>query len=264
MAELKKPIIPPKNPSNLNFSGSKPNLDKPMTNESKLVHKTSVVESKRIPEKTVRGKNKKIIIISLVVILLAILIAVSTTMIVVYPTASRIKDINIDFTATSEFKPVEIESDVSGEPRQYALPGDRIEGEFTITAKRTAGYEGTENLDVFLRFKVSMDLEDNSIMSYDNEGNETLTLGFVDNVNTWTRGVDGYYYLNRVLSPGETPDVISVSKDFIISTAIGNEYAGKKVGIGFEAEVLQANYQAIMELWPTAPYIWSSQFRGLV
>lgn len=265
MDELKKPKIPPKNPSNLNFSSSKPNLDKPMTNDTRLIHKNNVVESKRVPEKTVKGKNYKIIYITLAVILLAILIAVSTTMIVVYPTAKRMSDIKIDFSATSKFEPISIDTEASGPQREYAMPGDQINCQFKISSKKDPNFTEDVNLDVFLRFKVSVNLDQNYISSMDENEMSSISLEFVD--TNWMKGVDGYYYLTKsstskgVLSPGDT---IEISRSFILSTAIGNEYAGKKVGITFEAEALQANYQAIVELWPTAPYQWSSQYRDLI
>ena len=64
-----------------------------------------------------------------------------------------------------------------------------------------------------------------------------------------------------VLSPVE--DVGNITKSVELSEDIGNSFAGKKMQIVFYAEVLQAQYQAIDEMWPTSPIEWKSQFKDL-
>ena len=63
-----------------------------------------------------------------------------------------------------------------------------------------------------------------------------------------------------MLSPNEK---ISITRSLEIDKSIGNEFAGKTIKIVFEAEVLQAQYQAIFEMWPTAPYEWARQYKDL-
>lgn len=255
----KKPTTPPKSPSKLNFSATQ-KQNKPMTSAQVAPSQASgIVGSERVLEKTVKAKSSKIIIIATVAILLAILIGVSTVMLIVTPQSRRMSDISINFVANSEFEPIAISAGgAEGEERQYVMPGDSVKCTFKIESQKDPNFTADVNLDVFLRFKVYFETDDNYFSS--------ISLNFIDE-DKWIKGVDGYYYYSKgsnskgVLSPG---DKIEIIKSFYIDTQLGNEYAGKKVAVNFDAQVLQANYQAIMELWPTAPYTWSSQYRDLV
>lgn len=259
MEAPKKPTIPPKSPSNMNFSATQKH-QKPMSASKVPVSPTSgILGSERVPEKTVKAKSTKILLIATVAILLALIIGITTVMLIITPQSRRMNDISINFIAGSEFEPISISAGGGeGEERQYVMPGDSVKCTFNIESKKDPNFTDDVNLDVFLRFKVYFETDDNYF--------STITLNFIDG-DTWIKGVDGYYYYTKganskgVLSPG---DKIEITKSFYIDTSIGNEYAGKKVAVNFDAQVLQANYQAINELWPTAPYSWSSQYRDLV
>ena len=143
------------------------------------------------------------------------------------------------------------------------MPGDKIDYTFEIYTQTNAETDSNVNLDVFLRIKAGIIAENNYFIN-------SVNLSFTDN-GEWFKGGDGYYYLRKlndgstkqtdgVLSPNEK---ISITRSMEIDKRIGNEYAGKTIQIAFEAEVLQAQYQAIFEIWPTAPYEWATQYKNL-
>ncbi len=258
MEQNNNKITPPKRPSNLNFSTGQKS-SKPMTELSKSTPTSlNIVSTERVPEKTVRAKSAKKVVIASLVVLLALIIAVSVTLILVFPNQKRVNDISISFEPSVVFQPV-IAGAGQGEERQYVMPGDEVKCTFNIKSAINSKSDESVNLDVFVRFKFDFDTEDNYF--------STLTLNFIDG-DMWYKGVDGYYYLTKglsspsgVLSPGEEIEII---KGFYIDTALGNEFAGKTVRVNFDCQALQANYQAIVELWPTAPYQWASQYRNLI
>ena len=132
--------------------------------------------------------------------------------------------------------------------------------DYTFNISTSRNEQSTDaNNDVFLRIRAVIESEDNFFPN-------TIVLTFTDG-GRWFKGLDGFYYLQKtpgtsgVLSPGEK---ISISRSLLIDKTVGNEFAGKSITIMFEAEVLQAEYQAILEIWPTAPYEWSSQYKDLV
>lgn len=253
-----KKINPPKFPSNFNFA-TKQKPQKPMTELSKQIKASDkIVGSEMVFEKTVREKDKKKIVIAILIALLAVLIATSIVLIMILPQATRLNDISINFDTTGSFKPI-IADDDNQNPRQLVMPGDEVKCLFTIQSNVNAESDESVNLDVFVRFKLYFDIEDNYFSK--------ISLDFIDG-DMWFRGADGYYYLNKgimnekgVLSPGEK---IEIANGFRISKDLGNEYAGKKVKVVFDCQALQANYQAIVELWPTAPDQWANNFRNLV
>lgn len=259
-------IAPPKIPSNnvpkspakspiKSFSTQK--NTKPMTSFSKAsVQKPTVVAGgERVQVATSKPVNLKKLWITLVVVLLTILIVASTALILVYPKPSRVNDINIDFTTQFSYAPISVDQEI---PENYkAMPGDELECKFTIQSE--VNEESTEgNLDVFLRVKAYFVDDENFISGVD--------FSFVDD-DCWFKGADGYYYYTKtdtckgVISPG---DKIEISKTIKIGNNMGNDYAGKSLDILFSAEALQANYQAIGEIWKTAPFEWANQFRDLI
>lgn len=266
-----KKIVPPKLPLKSNLSGSPTNIPvkspvksfstqkntKPMTSFSKTTAQKSNIVSggERVQVATSKPINKNKLGIVLIVILLTVLIVASTALILVYPRPSRMSDINIDFTTQFSYAPISVDHEV---PDNYkAMPGDQLECKFAIQSD--VNENSTEgNLDVFLRVKAYFVGDGNYLSGVD--------FNFVDE-DCWFKGADGYYYYTKtnncrgVLSPG---DKIEISKTIIIGTDLGNEYAGKSVGIMFSAEALQANYQAIGEIWKTAPFEWSYQYRNLI
>ena len=227
----------------------------PMTSLNKTIGSQSTITgAQKVPQTAVPAKNLKKLFIILGTVGLVILLSLALTLILVFPTASRVIDINIDFHASADI----VISDEEWTSSSKILPGDKIDYTFNIST--SINEQSTDaNLDVFLRIRASISSEDNFFPN-------TIVLTFTEG-GRWFKGIDGFYYLQKtpgttgVLSPGEK---ISISRSLLIDKTVGNEFAGKSITIMFEAEVLQAEYQAILEIWPTAPYEWSSQYRDLV
>ena len=259
-------IAPPKLPSkNLPKSSAKSPIKsfstqknaKPMTSLSKTTaQKPTVVSSgERVQVATSRPVNIKKFWITLMVVLLTVLIVASTTLILINPTPNRPSDISIDFTTNFSYAPISITEET---PNNYkAMPGDKLQCKFKIQSNANAQSTG-DNLNVFLRIKVS----------FVNDNNYISSAGFnLLNEDCWFEGNDGYYYYTKtddcsgVISPNQS---VEISQVITIGEEVGNDYAGKSLNINFNAEALQANYQAIVEIWKTAPSEWSNQFRDLL
>ena len=261
-----KKITPPKSPSKIFIKSPEKNPVKtfsvqsnvkPMTNYSKTVaQKPSAVSSgERVQPAITRPINKKKLGIIFIVVLLTVMVVASTVLILVYPRESRLSDISVNFTTEFSLAPISVDH---GDMTNYkVMPGDEFDCNFTIQSD-VAEDSGSGNLDVFLRVKASFVGNDNYFSG--------VEFNFVDD-DCWFKGADGYYYYTKsnggkgVVSPG---DRIVVSKRLAVDIKTGNEYAGKSVNILFSAEALQANYQAIKEIWITAPYEWANQYKDLL
>lgn len=254
--KVNKPKSPSMISSNKSFSTSK-NV-KPMTSVDKAAPTPSVVVgSEKITQTTVAPRNLKKFFAILVAILLSILVGVSFVLILLYPKPVRPSDISLDFIVDTNII-------ISGEDLdtgRKVMPGDKIDYSFELQTKTNQETDESVDLRVFLRIRASIITENNY---YSN----VVNLHFIDN-DQWYKGGDGYYYLTKIdynneddglLSPDEK---IRIIRDMEIDKSLGNEYAGKPIQILFDAEVLQAKYQAIAEIWPTAPYEWASQFKYL-
>ena len=254
-------INKPKIPSLSNKNTVQKSEPKPMFDYTKTAKvPTRITRAEKVPQSAVAPKNLKKFFIILASVLLALMIAITVTLVLISPKALRPSDISIDFRAEIDVTlkdSLGIVIDDQNLETTRALPGDIIDYSFSIYTEKNA--ESTaENLDVFLRIKAGIYCGKNF---YPN----TAELTFMDN-DMWFKGGDGYYYLRKtetsdgLLTPGEK---ITLTRNLQIDKSIGNEFAGKTINIVLDAEVLQAKYQAIDELWPTAPHEWSSQFKDL-
>ncbi len=279
--KIKKPISPsqlssikkPESPKSVNTVSAKPSVapaknmvessPKPMTTYSSgLGTKSAITASEKIPQPIVGPKNYKRFFSIIGIVLLVLIVAVSLVLIVVYPRALRPIDISLDFTADIDIRIKDDlsvhQSDEQLPEKTLVMPGDTINYTFNIFTEKNAETDDSVNLDVFLRLRASIESEDNFF-------GDTISIAFTDN-NEWFKGADGYYYYQKtnssdgLLSPDEK---ISITRNLVIDKSVGNAFAGKTITIKLEADVLQAQYQAIEELWPTAPYEWASQYKGL-
>ena len=267
---VSKPVLPSKvQPASKPVEVSSP---KPMTTYSSgLTTKSAITATEKIPQPIVGPKNYKRLFSIIGIILLCLVVAVSLVLIVVYPRSSRPIDISLDFNADIDIKISGdlsvVQSDEQLPERTHVLPGDTIDYTFNIYTEKNAETDSSVNLDVFLRIRAS-------IISEDNFFGNTINITFTDN-NEWYRGADGFYYYQKTNSsdgllspydpndPDAPYDKISISRSLSIDKSVGNNFAGKTITIMFEADVLQAQYQAIEELWPTAPYEWASKYKNL-
>ena len=244
---LKVPQAPARSFSTSKSTGPMDSLNKTIGNQ------TVITGAEKVRQTAVAPKNVKRFFMVLGIAGLAILLALALALIVVFPRTTRTIDIDINFNASADI----VISDEQMTSRSKIMPGDKIDYTFNISTSKNEN-SSDANLDVFLRIRASIQSENNFFPN-------TVVLTFTDG-GRWFRGIDGFYYLQKtantsgVLSPG---DKISISRSLKIDTSVGNEFAGKSITIMFEAEVLQAEYQAILEIWPTAPYEWASQYKNL-
>ena len=263
--QIKKPKSPSISHANKSFSTSQ--NAKPMTDFDKSANMSSEVTSvEKVTQTTVSPRNLKRFFTILISVVLTLLVGVAFVLIVINPRPSRPNDISLTFNSKSMYyingELVEFDGGVNpiGEnlnSNRKVMPGDKIDYSFEISTSRNAETEDV-NLNVFLRVKAYVEIESNF---YSN----VVSLAFT-NDDQWYKGGDGYYYLQKsdfddgLLSPDEK---IRIIRHMEIDKATGNEFAGKPIEVGFTAEVLQAEYQAIEEIWPTAPYEWAAQFKYL-
>lgn len=261
----KAPIRP-----NLNKIYSTSNKAKPMAQQDKanVGAKTSIVGSQNLSQPTAKPKNKKKFWSIFIVVILAILVAVSLTLILIWPRPIRPADISLEFETDVKLTGLDaiIERNPNDPSNIIVMPGDTFGCAFTVKTQKNEQSTG-ENLDVFVRIKAGLIVDDNY---YDN----LISINFAS-TSAWYKGNDGYYYMQKwpkidesnpgnpdgVLSPGE--NIGDITKSIKLSEEIGNSFAGKKMQIVFYAEALQAQYQAIGEMWPTSPVEWKSQFKNL-
>ena len=257
----------PQSPSKLSSSFSTSKNVKPMTNYNKSAGAPSVITgAEKITQTTVRPRNWKRFFIILIATVLSMMVGISFVLILISPRAIRPSDISLDFNANINFTLIDdfgVIVDEGSLQNTKVMPGDKIDYTFEIYTQTNSETDLDVNLDVFLRIKAG-------IISENNYFGDGVNLSFTDN-SEWYKGGDGYYYLRKtgngdtkqtdgVLSPNEK---ISITRSMEIDKRLGNEFAGKKIQIAFDAEVLQAQYQAIFEIWPTAPYEWAKQYKYL-
>lgn len=239
----------PSSPSNA------PKINRPISNFGSNLKTAGIITgSEHVPQQNVPPKNYKKIIISLAVAILSVLLVTAIILILVLPSAVRPADISLDFTAVTD---VLVDKDPATASSYKVMPGDEIQCIFSLEALPNEETQNVNN-DVFLRVKTSIICEDNYYSGI-------ITMHFV-NQSDWFKGADGFYYYQKtnssdgLMSVGEK---IQVMKGMSVDKEIGNEFAGKTITIKFFAEVLQAQYQAIEEIWPTAPWEWASQYKDL-
>ena len=249
--EKKNGIGKPTNPSKLNLSKnlSTSQGTKPMTTliKNEGSQNAVITNAEKVPQTTVAQKNKKRLFAFIGAFVLSAVLVISLVLILVFPVATRPMDISVKFGAMVNI--VEVDGETP-EENFLLLPGDTVDYTMTIRSDRTED-SGSGNLGVFVRIMASMVTHS----AYSADG----VILNINDENLWHRGADGFYYYKNILNPGEE---IVIERSFSIDTSIGNEYAGQKVEIRFEADALQAEYQAILEEWPTAPYEWKSLFRN--
>ena len=220
---------------------------------SSLMTSGVILGSEHVNDPAAKPKRTKKILLSTSIAVLAILLATAIALILILPGAKRPADLRLDFSAITD---IYVNHETATTDHNI-MPGDEIE---CLLSLETIPNEDTQNVnnDVFLRIKTSVICENNYYSGI-------LNLNFIDQ-SDWYKGADGYYYYQKtetsdgLLSVGEK---VTVMKKMSIDGETGNEFAGKAIIIKFYAEVLQAQYQAIEEIWPTAPWEWASQYKDL-
>lgn len=226
--------------------------EKPMSlfNASTLKDKSVIIGSTEVENSVAKPeKNKKILWIKIVLFSLAILVGLTALLIFLMPKPYRPSNINIDFSVAMNLALDPVIDPTTGEeitPKLY--PGETIDGTFVI---RSTTNEDEENAGVvFVRMR--------SYAIIDNNYYSNLFWLKLFNDNDWVFGMDNYYYYKYKLSPDEHIDAI---KGITLRTdTVNSSFSGKTITIVLEAQALQGEYQAIAEMWPTAPFNWAQLF----
>lgn len=249
-------VTPPHIPSHFENGGSFRGsvAPKPMTQFDKTQttkNKTVVGQEKIIKDSTLPRSKKKRILTAIIATFVVMVILV-VVLLVVLPQPVRPSDINIEFNASASISPSVTFPDQPDTPTENIkfMPGDSMNCSYKISSKLSEDSPTSENMSVFVRFRLYAICESNY---YSN----VFSFSFF-NPNDWYRGADNYWYYRQRLNPNEE---INVTKTLILRQSVGNEFSGKTVKIVFSTEAVQGEYQAILEMWPTAPSEWSVNFK---
>lgn len=249
-------VTPPHIPSHFENGGSFRGsvAPKPMTQFDKTQttkNKTVVGQEKIIKDSTLPRSKKKRILTAIIATFVVMVILV-VVLLVVLPQPVRPSDINIEFNASASISPSVTFPDQPDTPTENIkfMPGDSMNCSYKISSKLSEDSPTSENMSVFVRFRLYAICETNY---YSN----VFSFSFF-NPNDWYRGADNYWYYRQRLNPNEE---INVTKTLILRQSVGNEFSGKTVKIVFSTEAVQGEYQAILEMWPTAPSEWSVNFK---
>ena len=239
----KPKIVSPIRSSNLNSKPANKPLLKPMTKLDRDLgaENKSVIKQEKVVKQASQPKNKKKIALVITIASILALILISVFVYFSFISPNLPIDISIEFETT-------LNINISTPTAKKAMPGDDIPCQYQISS---SAEQIENNQDVFVRIRSYAIMENNY---YSNVFSFVLT-----DRQQWHEGADGYYYLKTVLSPNNEP--LDAVRMLHIKGSVGNEFAGKSVKVVFVAEALQADYRAIEEVWPTAPYEWSKLFR---
>lgn len=249
---IKAPIVPNKKLIHT-LKKTQPESERPMSvfNENTLREKSVIIGSSEIENKVATAKKRgKGFWIKLSLGCASIIVALIVLLLFLLPMPYRPADINVEFNVSMSLIPEFEEDPLTGEMvKKKLFPGETLKATFKITSTATEENAG----DIFVRMRSYSICEENY---YSN-------LFWLDlyNDDDWYLGADNFYYYKHVLSPNTTIDAI---KGITLRTdTVTQELGGKTIRIVLEADALQAEYQAIFEIWPTAPYIWAKLFEGV-
>ena len=209
-------------------------------------------EHKRDTSPVVATNSKKKLWILIVSIIAGVILAVSSIILFALPTPKKPSNIFVNLThngSTFDFSMVDnerIEVDNEGKLSVSLLPGDKFNGEFSVTS---SSVEGQNAGSVFVRFRMYAIIEDNYF------GNVLHYTPDASNINNWYIAKDGFIYYNNLLHADETISINMLIT--LVGEYVTEDLMGSDIYITSSFEVLQASaYQSITEMWSTAPYGW--------
>lgn len=194
-----------------------------------------------------KPKRKGLLFLSL---LLTFIVLLSVTLKIILPQGEPVPQIDITFVCSSDFN-LTLKTNETSSNRTLVLPGDTLTTTVKFKLQKNDNTDLTLNNSVFVKTRIYGKLGDEykpNLFGYELDGN-------------WTKSINGYYYYNKIISLG--PDGESVeeelSTNILIDKNVGNEYQGKAVKVVIEFTILQAEYEAIDDVWKDAPYAWQQE-----
>ncbi len=191
-----------------------------------------------------KPQRKGLLFLSL---LLVFIVLLSVTLKIVLPQGDPIPQIDISFVCSSDFH-LKLKTSGGTLNRTEVLPGDTLETTVAFGLDKNDNTNLSLNNSVFVKARI-----------YGKLGNEYRTNLFGYELDgNWTRSINGYYYFNKILSLGANGESVmeEMTTNIIIGENVGNELQGKNVKVVIEFTILQAEYEAILDVWKDAPYVW--------
>lgn len=228
-------------------------------NEDILLEQDGVVSSSNSQAissmSTVNGKDGKkkrkgLLFLALIFVLIILL---TITLRLVFPEGDAIAEISVKFMFDSDIDLV-IKSESSAEDRYVLLPGDRIPATITFWLEGNDLTDYSQNNSVFVRARIYGVLDDEKywdIFQY------TLDDEY------WIQSVNNYYYYNNIVRlKTNEDDKQKLQTEIHITESLDNRFNGREMELRIEFSVLQAEYQAIGDIWKDSPYQWREDIRN--
>lgn len=214
-------------------------------NDSALIETMEPVgNSQGAPQKP---KRKGLLFLTL---LLVFIILLSITLKIILPQGTPIPAIDIKFISNTD---IQIDLGMSGQfsDRTELLPGDVLDAKVQFWLEPTENTDYSLNNSVFVKTRIYGKLDDEfkpNLFGYE------LTDG------NWIKAINGYYFYNKIITLGKNGEIKKeeFETDIRIEKTVGNEYQGKKVELCIEFSILQAEYDAISDVWKDAPTSWKN------
>ncbi len=192
-----------------------------------------------------KPKRKGLLFLAL---LLIFIILLSITLRAIFPQGKEIPSINITFLCNSDIH-ISVANVGQFSDRTDLLPGDVLDATIDFWLEPTEETDYSLNNSVFVKTRIYGKLD----------GKFQANLFGYELDDKWVKSINGYYYYTKIISlapKGSDPIVESFKTNILIEKTVGNEYQGKTVELCIEFTILQAEYDAIQDVWRDAPYVW--------
>jgi len=237
-----QPVQPKKPVSNVSPVAAGPMPVKPKVNKVDTKN-VDVKDTKNDDSKENKKKKRKKFLL-LLLFLLIFFVAISVA---IYFLANIQRE-ELNFTIDMRYFVQNEEVDpVTGETQRLKLlPGQTLPATLLIQIRNQDLIKST-NKKVFLRFKIDIEVDNNSYIG--------LFDPILNEPEKWFRGDDGYYYYNNIIYGTEKRMTAFETLDFV-SDRSNNVLNGKSGNLTFTVEILEGNFAAISQHWSTAPTRW--------
>ena len=191
-----------------------------------------------------KPKRKGLLFLSL---LLIFIILLSVILKIILPQGTPIPTIDIKFDCLTDIK-MDIGTNGQFTDRDKLLPGDTLDATVEFWLEPTENTDLSLNNQVFIKTRIYGKLNDEylpNLFGYELDGN-------------WVKSINGYYYYNKIIALGPNGEKIpeTFETKIKIEKTVGNDFQGKKVQLIIEFSILQAEFEAVDDVWKDAPYSW--------
>lgn len=215
-------------------------------NDTEISSMSSVGASQEVS--AAKPKRKGLLFLTLIMVFIILL---SVTLKIILPQGTPIPTIDIKFKCNTNIQ-INIEASGQLSNRTQLLPGDTLEAkvEFWLEATEKTDYSLKNQVFVKTRIYGKLDNKfENELFGYELDGN-------------WYKSINGYYYYNKMITLAPQGEEIVKEKfdtSIKIEETVGNDYQGKNVELIIEFSILQAQYDAISDVWKDAPASWKEE-----